>query len=323
MKLYILGTASAFPTKKRNHPGIFMKYLDKGILFDAGENIQRQMRIAGLSPTDIDIILITHWHGDHMLGLPGILFSLSNMEYKRELNIILPRENFEDFYKLMDGLNIPIEFNINLIEAKNGLIYEDDKFEIYGIETRHSVKSFSYYFKEKEYIKIDKEKLRYYNLSVNQIKKIKKGEKIFYNGKEIDFNDIGYIRKGIKISYITDTIFFEDLIKFAENSTILICESTFFFDPEKAKEHYHMDFTEVLKLYLESKSKILLLTHFSQRYEEELDKIKKDIEEKYDDVYILNDFDRIEIEKNIISLYLSNKLVKYKFDEKTGYVLRI
>jgi ribonuclease Z len=319
MKIVILGTSSSLPTKERNHPGIFLKFKGSGILFDCGENIQRQLRIFGISPTEINYILITHWHGDHILGLPGILFTLSNLEYNKELNIVMPEENIENFKKMIDALQIPINFKINIIKAKNGLIINEKDFQIYGIETMHSIKSFSYYFLEKEYIKLDKKLLEKYGIKDKEIiRKLKNGEKVKINGKEISYEDIGYMKKGIKITYITDTIFFDKLIEFAKDSTILISESTYFFQADLAKKNMHMDFLEARELFRRSNSKILLLTHFSQRYEKEMNIIKKDIEEKNENIYIANDFDWIEIKKGIIELRLSNKIIKYKYDEKTG-----
>ncbi|BBL45706.1 ribonuclease Z [Nanobdella aerobiophila] len=324
MEIYILGTSSAFPTRDRNQVGIFLKYNGIGILFDAGENIQRQLRILNISTTDINYILITHWHGDHTLGLAGILFSLSNLEYKKELNIVLPRENFEDLYRIIESYKIPINFKINLIESKEGLIIDNNNFQIYGIETKHSVKSFSYYFIEKDYIKLDKELLKKYDINDKELlKKLKEGKKIRYNNKIIDYNDVGYIKKGIKITYITDTVYFDKLVDFSKNSTILISESTYFFQPDLAKKNYHMDFLETRDIFNKSNSKILLLTHFSQRYEKEMDIIKRDIQNNNQDIYILNDFDMISIDKNNIKLRLKDGTYEYSLDEKNGDVLRL
>lgn len=319
MKISILGTSSSLPTKERNHPGIFLKFKDSGILFDCGENVQRQLRIMDISPTDINYILITHWHGDHILGLPGILFSLSNFGYNKELNIIIPEENIDNLKEIIEGFNIPINFNINIIKAKNGLIVDEKNFQIYGIETKHSVKSFSYYFIEKPYIKLDKELLDKYNIKNKEIiKKLKEGEKVNINGKIISYNDVGYLKKGLKITYITDTIFFDKLIEFAKDSTILISESTYFFQADLAKKNMHMDFLEAREIFKRSNSKILLLTHFSQRYEKEMNNIKKDIESKNENIYILDDYDEIIMQKNILELRLSNRVIRYKYDEKTG-----
>ena len=323
-KIVILGTSSSMPTKSRNHPGIFIKFNKMGILLDCGESVQRQLRIVKISPTDIDYILITHWHGDHVLGLPGIFQSLSSMNYKKRLNIIIPKENIENLKRIIEDFIIPINFDINIIEAKDDLIVDDEDFQIYGIKTKHSTISYSYYIIEKDYIKLDKDLLKKYNIKNKElIKKLKEGKEIEIDGKIISYKDVGYIKKGTKITYITDTIFLDKLIDFAKNSTILISESTYFFQPDLAKKNMHMDFLEVREMFNRSNSKILLLTHFSQRYEEEMENIRKDIEEKNENTYILNDFDEIDIYKDKIELKLNRKKIIYKYDEKTGQVLRL
>ncbi|MFZ8801321.1 MAG: ribonuclease Z [Candidatus Nanopusillus sp.] len=323
-KIVILGTSSSIPTESRNHPGIFIKFNKKGILLDCGENIQRQLRIMKISPTDIDYILITHWHGDHVLGLPGIFQSLSSMNYNKELNIIIPKENIKNLRRIIEDFIIPINFDISIIEAREGLIVDEEDFQIYGIMTKHSITSYSYYIIEKDYIKLDKNLLKKYNIKDKElIKKLKEGKEIEIDGKIISYKEIGHIKKGIKITYITDTIFFDKLIDFAKDSTILISESTYFFQPDLAKKNMHMDFLEVREIFNRSSSKILLLTHFSQRYEKEMENIRKDIEEKNENICILDDFDEINIYKNKVELKLKRKKIAYKYDEKTGEVLRL
>lgn len=308
MKIVILGSSSHFPMKSRNHPGIFVSIGGKNILIDCGEGIQRQMRIAGISPTKLDYILITHWHGDHMLGLGGILYSLESMEYKKELNIILPRENFDDLKKILEGLRINLSFKINLIEAKEGLIIEERDFYIYGFELKHTVKNFGYIIKEKDKIKIDKKKLEEFNIkNIDLIKKLKNMEKIIIDGKEIDPNNIIYIKKGIKLSYVTDTLFFPEIINNVKDSDILIMESSFFFQPDLAQKHYHLDYIFAREIFRESNSKILLLTHISQRYEKEIDNIERQILENEENIYILHDFDEINYIKDKIILKINKK----------------
>ena len=85
MKLTFLGTGCMVPTKERNVQGIFLKYKNKGLLFDCGEGTQRQMNLAGIKRTDISHIFISHWHGDHVFGLPGVISTLGASEYDKTL----------------------------------------------------------------------------------------------------------------------------------------------------------------------------------------------------------------------------------------------
>jgi ribonuclease Z len=246
------------------------------------------------------------------------------MNYNKKLNIIIPKENIENLKRIIEDFMIPINFDINIIEAREGLIVDEEDFQIYGIKTKHSITSYSYYIIEKDYIKLDKNLLNKYNIKNKElIKKLKEGKEIEIDGKKISYKDVGYIKKGIKITYITDTIFFDKLIDFAKDSTILISESTYFFQADLAKKNMHMDFLEAREIFNRSNSKILLLTHFSQRYEEEMENIRKDIEEKNENVYILDDFDEINIYKDKIELKLKEKKIIYRYNEKTGDILRL
>ena len=91
VEIVFLGTGSAVPTIRRNHPSIFLRYKDESILFDCGEGTQRQIRKAKLNPCKLTRLFITHWHGDHVLGIPGLLQTLALNNYNRELEIYGPK----------------------------------------------------------------------------------------------------------------------------------------------------------------------------------------------------------------------------------------
>ena len=90
MDIVFLGTSSMVPTKERNHSSVFLKYQGEGILFDCGEGTQRQLKIAGVSPTEVTKLFISHWHGDHVLGIPGLIQTLAGSNYTKELEIYGP-----------------------------------------------------------------------------------------------------------------------------------------------------------------------------------------------------------------------------------------
>lgn len=319
MYIKILGTSGTFPTTERNHISIYMNYQGIGILLDCGENTQRQMRIANISPTKINYILISHWHGDHILGLAGLLFNLANSNYQKELNIVLPEGYGKKIQEIIDVFDIPVDFRINVIESNGGKVVENEHIEIYSFPLRHTIKTLGYYIKEKDKIKLDREKIKNIK-NVKLLKKLKRGEKVIIDGKEYTYKDFGYIKKGLKISYITDTIYFEDLINFIKESDLLLLESTFFNNRELAKQHYHLDYTEALELFEKSNSRILLLLHYSQRYKnEEIIKFRQS--EK--NIYTLLDFDEITYMKNIITIKNNGLIFRYKRDEKTGIIEKL
>ena len=103
MRLTILGTSATMPTKKRNHGAYFLRYKNEGMLFDCGENTQRQLRTAGISFSKITKIFLSHWHGDHMLGLPGLLQSMAMNEYTKQLKIYGPPGSKQKYKKLLEA----------------------------------------------------------------------------------------------------------------------------------------------------------------------------------------------------------------------------
>jgi len=320
MKIYVLGTSGTFPNKRRSHPSIFLEYKGVGIMFDCGEGTQRQMRTLRIRPSKLKYIFLTHWHGDHILGLPGIIFSLINMGYRDKLHIYIPKGYKKNLDYIFEGFEIEPTFEIAIKEISEGKVLDGGEFEIYAKKVKHTIDTYAFYFKQKDYIKIDEKLAKEAGIFNNKklLNRIKKGEVVEYNGKKISYNDVGYIKKGIKVTYITDTIFFEDLIEFARDSDILISESYYFYDPHLAKEHYHMDFIEVKELFEKSNSRLLFLMHFSQRYDKELDLIKNKIESENKNIFFLEDLSIIEYVKNKIIIKIGDRTVEYYRDEKTG-----
>ena len=111
LRITFLGTGNAIPTKQRNHTAILVSFRNENILIDCGEGTQRQFRQADLSPTKITKLLITHWHGDHILGIPGMLQTLAMSEYKRTLEVIGPHKTHYFLEAMQDLFK---DFKINL-----------------------------------------------------------------------------------------------------------------------------------------------------------------------------------------------------------------
>src|SRR3989344_5142923 len=238
IKITFLGTGPSIPTKKRNHTSIFLQYKNEHILIDCGEGTQRQLKIAGISPLKINKIIITHWHGDHFLGIPGLFQTLATNNYTKKIEIYGPKGT-EEKIELIKKLKLP-------------------------------------------------------NLPI--LKELQKGKDISFNGKKIKSSSVSYIEKERKITFILDTEFNANAIKLAENSDILICESTFSKDDfEKAEERMHLTSEKAALIAKKSKSKKLILTHLSERYENNMDKILREAKAIFKETTLAKDFDKIEI----------------------------
>lgn len=260
------------PTKDRNHPSIIIRYNGEVLMFDCGEGTQRQLKYAGISPQKIKNIFITHWHGDHVLGLPGLLQTIAANDQQEEITIYGPKNTKEKITTLLEifPFQNSLKLNIKDIEQDEKIILKNQYFEIKAIKLQHSIDTFGYSFIEKSKINIDKEKMKKLNIQEGpHLKEIKLGKPIKINNKTIKPEDIGIQSKGKKITYITDTLLCENAIKLAQNSDILICESTYSKEHQDlADERLHMSSEDAATLANQSESKKLILFHFSQRYKD-------------------------------------------------------
>jgi ribonuclease Z len=279
MKLTILGTASAFPTKERAHSAMLLDIGPESILFDAGESVQRQIQIAGAKPFKISKIFITHWHGDHVLGLGGLLQSFGMLKRKIPVEIYGPKGTFERFQHLRKALELRIGFPIKIIEVplKTIRVISTEKYEIWAAKAKHDIDCLAFTYIEKPKRRIDIKYLRKFNLINNPvIGKLAEGKDITWKNKKISANKATYFQPGKKFTYIIDSAYSEELVRFSKDSDLLICEATFTSDMRtEAKEFGHMTAADAAQLAKKAKVKKLVITHFSQRYKTADDLLKE------------------------------------------------
>jgi len=258
------------PTPNRNTSAILLNYKADNLLIDCGEGTQKQLRIAKVSPTKITKLLITHWHGDHILGIPGLLETLAKLEYNKTLEIYGPKgtkEFIKEISKTFVSQYNPIKLSINEI-SKNGVFLETKDYELSAQETNHGILGLAYSFKEKDKRRINLTYTKKFGLTKHPLLgKLQLGETITYEGKKITPEKGTKIETGKKVTIILDTKEKKELVNFSQESDILICESTYSKeDAEIAKEKKHLTTIQAAEIAKKSKSKKLILTHFSQRY---------------------------------------------------------
>lgn len=304
IKVDFLGTGSAIPTSRRNHPCVLLRYKDEAILFDCGEGTQRQFRKAKLNPCKVTRIFISHWHGDHVLGLPGLLQTLSMNGYNEVLEIHGPKGTKRKFSELIEPhLKFYLDlarkegskFDIKLFEHNFGKVIEEDEFEIHCTPTDHFINGLSYSFVLKEKKRIDKEKLEKLKLPNSPlIGELLKGKTVEINGKKIDGKKLIYVEKSRKFTYISDTRHMDSLIDFSRDSDVLVCESTYNEgEEEMAEKYFHMCANQAGKIAKVAKVKKLILFHLSQRYDE-IPKVMVDSAKKFfKEVSVAEDLDKI------------------------------
>lgn len=297
MEIIFLGTSSAVHTHNRNHPAIILKAFGETMLFDCGEGTQRQLIFAKVSPMKISKIFLSHYHGDHILGLPGLLQSMNFRGRETKLTIYGPK-GLNTLKNAIFNLGYcKIDFPIEFIEIGTETIESCEEYIIKSQDVNHQVPCLAYTVKELKKPRFLREKAIELGVPVGPaFGKLHNGEEVEVNGKIIKPEQVlGPARKGNKVTYSGDTTPCEEMIEFAKDSTLLIHESTYVNeDADKAKDNFHSTSSDAARIAKKSNSKQLVLTHFSTRYTS-LDDLLKEAKEIFENTKLAKDFMKIEI----------------------------
>jgi len=299
IKLVFLGTSAQIPTARRNHPATLLTYEGENILVDCGEGTQRQFRKARLNPCKVTRILITHRHGDHVFGLPGLISTFDVSGYNKILYIYGPK-GIKRFLESFLGLDyVKRSFEIK-IEEVSGRFFEADDFYLEAEKMEHGIPTNAYAFVKKGQRRIDREKLKKSKLpSGPLLKKLKEGKDIVYEGKKYLAKNLTYSEGDKKISFMLDTLVNKNIVPFVKNSDLLICESSFLADSENgeklAKEHMHLTAKQAGEIAKKSKSKKLILTHISQRYDKDIKNLLAEAKKVFKNSSVAEDFDSVGV----------------------------
>lgn len=296
IKITFLGTSDSVPSATRNHPAILLTYQGENILIDCGEGTQRQFRKAKLNPCKVNRILITHWHTDHILGIPGLIKTLALSGYKKQLYIYGPKGTKSFMRIFLKLFAFRQEYPIKIQEVE-GKFFETKDFYLEAEKMTHRIPCNAYSFVKKGQTRIDKKKLEKLKIpSGKHLQKLKQGKSIIYKGKRYLAKNLTYEQGEKKISVVLDTSFNEKIIPFVKNSDVLICESTFMPSlKDMARERYHLTVKQVAEIAKKSKSKRLFLMHISQRYSKELKKVLTEAKKTFRNSHIPKDLDFIKI----------------------------
>jgi len=302
IKITILGTTAGVPTKERAHAAIHFSYKDREeycCLFDCGEGTQRQFLYGGLSMMKIDEIFITHWHGDHCLGLPGFLDTMGFEGRLEAVTVFAPNAKrvkalFQFGHSIGKFKVIPQKVPVRGECMKK--IFAKERFEIFSIPVRHSIPAVAYAFieKDKRVIDMDKAAKLGFPEKGEIFKKLKAEGKTVLDGKEIYFEDVSHIVKGRKIVYSGDTEICPNLEKFIRDADLLIQDCTYFDKKAEKKPYKHASFPEILKMVRENNVKRTILTHIGRKYRDRMDEIRDQVSQ-YEGFEIAEDFLQVEI----------------------------
>ncbi|MFX0034602.1 MAG: ribonuclease Z [Candidatus Hermodarchaeota archaeon] len=325
MQLIILGSAAATPVKNRNLSSIAIKYKNQIILFDCGEDFQRNFAEAGLKFNKSMKIFITHFHGDHIIGLPGFLFRLSLNDRTAPMMIFGPPNLF--LYLLLHKkiLGLKANYTIKIVEIDHqqkelieyegldsdtpkrtlkiddNIVFESKYYSVKYTLVEHSVITYAYSFIEKpRYGKFNPENARKLGIPESNLwKKLQEGQVVKIDGKTIDpFKEgiVGPSRPGRKITYSADLAPSESLIQLGKDSDILIHEATFAKSlSEIAEEKKHSTSVDAALDAKKMNAKKLILTHISARYQDDALKLLEEAKTIFPNTILAEDLLKIDL----------------------------
>ncbi len=264
VRITFLGTSASVPTKDRGMPAVFLEYRGRGILFDAGEGVQRQFMRYGRSLMKVDHVFISHYHGDHVLGLPGLLSTMALYGRDRPVHVWVPARQLPYVERLLNAIPLGIDYPVLLHATEEGLLHRDDGFSILAYPLDHTAHCYAYVFRENNRVKADRSKVRELGIEGPLVRELKQGNAVQWKGKIVRPEDVVYTVPGRRVVYATDTR--PVVHDYARGADVLIHDSTFLqADAELARDKKHSTTVEAARLAAELGVRQLVLTHFSAR----------------------------------------------------------
>ncbi|MFN2557662.1 MAG: ribonuclease Z [Nitriliruptorales bacterium] len=266
-ELVLLGTASQVPTRDRNHNGYLLRWDGHGILFDPGEGTQRQLTRAGVAATSITRICITHFHGDHCLGLPGIIQRLSLDGVTRPIEIYFPASGEVYFERLVGAAINRHEAELRPRPLSGGETIDLGDLRLSCQELDHGVETLGWRLEETEGRTMLPHRLEELGISGPDIGQLQRAGSLEVQGRTVLVEEVSVPRHGQRFAFVMDTGVCDAALDLARGADLVVSESTFLSeDAALAAEYKHLTAADAARLAQDAGARRLVLTHFSQRY---------------------------------------------------------
>ncbi|MEU3861890.1 ribonuclease Z [Streptomyces sp. NPDC028722] len=263
-ELVVLGTASQVPTRHRNHNGYLLRWDGEGILFDPGEGTQRQMLRAGVAAHDLNRICVTHFHGDHSLGLAGVIQRINLDRVPHEVTAHYPRSGQMYFDRLRHAT--AYRETVRLTEAPvdaDGVLAVTPSYTVEARRLSHPVESYGYRLVEPDGRRMLPDRLAALGVRGPDVGVLQRAGRV----GDVSLEDVSEVRRGQRFAFVMDTRLCDGVHALAEGCDLLVIESTFLDEDEAlAVEHGHLTAGQAARVARDAGVRHLVLTHFSQRY---------------------------------------------------------
>ncbi|MEU8541615.1 ribonuclease Z [Streptomyces sp. NPDC048717] len=263
-ELVVLGTASQVPTRHRNHNGYLLRWDGQGILFDPGEGTQRQMLRAGVAAHDLNRICVTHFHGDHSLGLAGVIQRINLDQVPHPVVAHYPASGQRYFERLRYAT--AYREAVRLTEAPvaaDGPLAVTDAYTLEAALLSHPVESYGYRLVEPDGRRILPERLAAHGIEGPDVGRLQREGVL----RGVTLEEVSEVRRGQRVAFIMDTRLCDGVHTLADGADLLVIESTFLDeDVRLATDHGHLTAGQAAAVARDAGVRHLVLTHFSQRY---------------------------------------------------------
>ena len=301
ISLTFLGTGASHPTRDRWLPGILVRVRDEFILLDCGEGVQYRILDAGLKVNKLSMVLISHLHGDHVYGLPGLLESLNSWSLARDLLLVGPPQ----LAKMLDALELyeKLNFRVKFVEARDGAQLRGQGYKVTVRKVEHGVDAYAYVIDEDPLPgEFNNEKAQLLGIPPGPLRaKLVQGEPVVLDDGRIVYPEevVSPSKKGLRIAYSGDTAPCPSLIEAAKDADLLVHEATFSSKHgTEASLSFHSTSVDAARVARQARVKLLILTHFSNRYRDsDLDALLAEARETFLRSYLARDMMRIELRR--------------------------
>jgi ribonuclease Z len=296
-ELIVLGTASQVPTRHRNHNGYLLRWDGEGLLFDPGEGTQRQMLLAGVPASSVTRLCLTHFHGDHCLGVPGVVQRLSVDGVQHPVHAYYPASGQHFFYRLrhaslfhdlVDVPEVPVAADGPIATGAFGVL------EARTLE--HSADAIGYRLTETDGRRFVPELLARFGVAGPAVGALQRAGSVDVDGRIVELSDVSEARRGQRFAFVMDTRLCDAVYALADGVDMLVIEATFLDeDAELATRYGHLTARQAARVAAESGVRRLVLTHFSQRYAD-LQRHRDEAADVFDgDLVVAEDLARIPV----------------------------
>jgi ribonuclease Z len=297
-ELVVLGTASQAPTRHRNHNGYLLRWDTDGLLFDPGEGTQRQLLLAGVASSAVNRICITHFHGDHCLGLPGVLQRLSLDRVAHPVDVWYPAggQVFYDRLRHCALYNDTVDVRAHPVEDDGAADAGPEPFALVAGHLDHRAETIGWRVVEPDGRRMLPDRLAAAGVSGPDIGRLQRqGGLVTADGREVRLEAVSEPRRGQVFAFVMDTRFCDAAVALADGADLVVCESTFLErDAELAAAYAHLTAAQAARVAEEAGARRLVLTHFSQRYPEDV-VFAEEAGAVFPDVVVARDLDRVPV----------------------------